>query len=242
MGPSGVGKSFWYEKITKQNGLTKPHELVVKNYFNKTYNLSLINKCYKILYNLNIKKKSIENRVFNFIKSSFEISYNKSDLLHIDSFLKGLSNYDDNPINQLRLACYYFEKIKEHKLYENYLNKYDYFLSEDGIVHTNFGNLFRVEKEIKLPDLILNFKSTDAYILKNRQTRIRKGNSNLIEQMLDGAALNNFIKNYNRKYKTKIEKLKEENVTVFDLNVENEIHEKEIINKIISFLDRKNLN
>lgn len=240
-GPSGVGKSFWFEKVINQSGMLRPEKIVTKNFLNTKSNLSLKNKFYKILYQSNFKKKAIEHRVFNSIKSNFKIIYNKSDLLQIASFLKGLNNYDDNPINQLRLADFYYDKIKEYKLYENYLNQNDFFLSEDGIIHTNFGDLSSLGNRIRLPNLIINFQASDDFILKNRQKRIRSGNANLIEQVLNEKDLKQYIIEYNKKYRIKIENLKSMNTRVIDLNLENETIEGDNINQIMKIINSFNI-
>lgn len=238
-GPSGIGKSFWYEKVIKLNNSFNSERIVVENYLKSSSNLTLKELCYKVLFLCNIKRSAITNLFFSKIKSQFKITHNKSDSSHIELFMKGLVNYDLNAINQLRLLNHYTEKFKEHKVHEYYLSKSELFLSEDGIVHTNFGNLSSCESDIVLPDLIINLKASDTYILKNRLNRINKGQANLIEQRIQRNDLKDYVKLYNANYYQKIEKLKQKNVPVADFDVENNTTAKDILQEITEFIKTK---
>ncbi|TXK75404.1 hypothetical protein [Mesonia sp. HuA40] len=231
MGPAGVGKSFWFKRLLQEDLGLNPDIILAENYLAKS-KTKLSDIVFNLAYSCNLKKDFIIQKVCSQIKTSYRDDYNDSDLFHIGTFMDGLSVYDSNAINKLRLSNFYYYKIREFKVYEGLFKKDDIFLSEDGIMHLNFGDFSRANKKVRLPDVIINFEASDDFILKNRLTRINLGKGNLIEKMMTPIELETYIKNYNLMYREKVSRMKALNINVINIKVE-EVNKNDNVEKLL---------
>ncbi|MCG2431663.1 hypothetical protein [Aequorivita xiaoshiensis] len=231
MGPAGVGKSFWFKRLLQEDSGLNPDVILAERYLSKS-KTKLSDKVFNLVYSCDLKKDFIVQKVCSQVKNNYQDDFNVSDLFHIGTFMDGLSVYDSNAINKLRLSNFYYYKMREFKTYESLFKEDDLYLSEDGIMHLNFGDFSKANTEVRLPDAIINFEASDEFILKNRLKRIKLGKGNLIEKMMTPIELETYIKNYNLVYREKVNSLKSLNINVIDLKVE-EIDKNDNVLKLL---------
>lgn len=229
LGPSGVGKSYIYKNLV-DNAVVAPVEIL-----GGTKHEFLRNKK---------RLKPFIFRNFNRKLSQFKFDYNAIDRITNDVFNNGLDKYSNNVIVKQKLNDYYQYKFKEYKFLQKALKEDDVFLSEDGIMHLNYGITSDNVKKILVPDVIINLHASMEYINNNRYNRIRKNKANIIESISENEILEDlFSKNYIL-YEHKVTVLRKfYEDRFYEIDVENNNIESIIskVDEILKYHKKKNL-
>src|SRR5690606_39227488 len=118
---------------------------------------------------LGIKNVLLDRMVIAAARRRFNFVYTQAERDLANAFFRGLPQYDSDAIARLRLSAFYLEKMEQHKLMAHYLGPKDLFLSEDGLIHLNFG--LEATNGGLLPQAVILLDADDNYILKNRLGR-----------------------------------------------------------------------
>ncbi len=216
IGPSGVGKSYLFKKLLLNDITLQPEFCHLKSFPFP-----------------NFIKKRVSYKKYHKALANFDLVLNSSDLITIKSFLQGLDIYSENDTVKLNLANYFYYKFRELKYVQSFMAAKDVFLSEDGIVHLNYGITAESIDGMHLPDAVISLSASEAYIKENRLKRMESGKPNFAEkyhkkeQSIEKMFSRNYLL-YSMKVDILHKKLKDK---FFDINVEN-LSTEDIVSKI----------
>lgn len=246
IGPSGVGKSYWYEKFMKQYPEYEPKQLALTQiYKSEEFNKSPLKiKILFWIYRLNFYRVSnhFKHKLFSFFLKRFQrnsrtIFIQKDDII-IKKYLENVDTLKEPQIVVLKQIDYFHQKLMEFKFYEFYLEENDIYIAEDGLMH-----LSPVFIEELQADMALIFEKNYETLVKQRLLRARKKPSTFIEFLLKEKDLKNYIQDYYELYAVKIESIfknyKVSKAKLIDLDkvdVLKEIHES--VTRIQKLIDR----
>lgn len=240
MGPSGVGKSFWYNKIVEKFPELDPPKLLFDRINKSSLHLKAPNKI-KILSEISkLRYKQLYFRKLyieyfrNTIEQEKEFKYGTKEAEIVNIFFEGISFSLTDPITRIKLCEMYAQKLKQHCIYDFILKEKDVFLSEDGIIHTNWGlGINRNDfNKIPLPNIILLFTGSEDYIFNNRKKREGGGAQTWVEATKNYEDLTEYVSSYHKLYNKNINFLKKSGIKIVEINVEDEVIEEKIFAEI----------
>lgn len=232
LGPSGVGKSYWYEKFIRKYPEYEPKQLVLNNiYKSKEFNkLPIGVKLRFWIYMLNIyrisnhyKHKLTAYFFKNFQRKSKSIFTEEDDLI-IKQILANIDSLDEPQIIVLKKIAYINEKLTELKFYQFYLKENDIYLAEDGLMH--LAPVFITELQA---DYMLILKRNYKNLQNQRLSRAVKKPTTFIEFLLEEDQLKIYINEYYKFYDIKIKSITREidpsRIKTIDLETADTIQE-----------------
>lgn len=237
LGPSGVGKSYWYEKFMQKYPEYEPKQLVL----NRIYKSEDITKLpLKIqlmfwVYKMNLYRISnhFKHKLFNYFFKGFQRKsktiFTQNDDIIIKKFLESVDALNEPQIVVLKKISYFHQVLIEFKFYQFYLDKNDIYIAEDGLMH--LSTIFIEELQV---DKVLIFEKDYEKLVMQRLQRAKTKPSAFIEFLLNEDELKNYIQDYYILYSTKIKSIiqnyKAANTKVINLDESDVL--TEIYNKI----------
>jgi len=211
MGPSGVGKSYYYQRLITQFPELNPDAIL--------YNRIKESKYYKafpihvrlgsLFVKWNIKPIFFRNIVIQHTLKNIDkfdgFAFDEADKKFIASYFKGTDYLFEDAVLKLKKIEYFSKSLLLYKAHEYFLKENDIYIAEDGIMHQCNEFLYA---DVKYPKAVFYFKLDHKKLLQNRFNRIKTGNPTYIEATSTPEALEAYVTNYNRVYKAKIEKLR----------------------------------
>jgi hypothetical protein len=207
LGPSGVGKSFWYAQFMRKYPELEPETLLLKRVYErrKVLKFSFKIKLFFLLYNLRIPKFSSFFK--NLLGEYFINSYPKipqlyqKDNLIAEKYLQNVRLYQEPEISILYKIQYFAKTLNRFRAFEYYLKENDVFIAEDGILH--LSPLFFEEIN---PDLAIVLEKDKELILRQRRERA-KTNPRFVEELFNEKELQAYLENYLLLYSNKLASL-----------------------------------
>lgn len=220
VGPAGVGKTYFFRKLLQHFPSLHPDRLLV-NRITASGDVSKFSLKVRLVAQLRqwgMLKNIADQMIIAAARRRLKLTYTEAERRLVEGFFIGLPQYDSDPVAQLRLSAFYLEKLEQHKLMEHYLGPNDLFLSEDGLVHLNFG-IGSVAGAL-MPDVVISLDADDAYILKNRLGRRKSAEANRNEQLKTADELTAYVFDYNATYRKKVNALQQAGVRVHQIDVQ----------------------
>ncbi len=223
MGPSGVGKSYWYRKIADRFPQWVPETLLAKRIRTTTLfsELPLKARLAARIGGMGIAPQACNAFLIAQAKKYAErkglLELTDAELGLAQSFLEGIQPYD--PLYRLQSSALYLEKLKHLKFCDRILEKNELYLSEDGVLHLNKGYHHTPPSEIRFPDAIFYFNASESYIFENRIKRKRSGKSSLTEAGKTDEVLRELNASYVADYKQKVQYAIARNIETFTFDV-----------------------
>lgn len=226
MGPSGVGKSYCYQKLMEAAPELNPaHTLfkrIVESEYFRAYPFYI--KVCALFAKWNFKPSGFKNIVINFTLKRVErfkgFSFDEKDDHLVKCYLGSIFDIKENAVYKLKKIEYFSKSLLLFKTFEYFLKEDDLYIAEDGILH-QCHDFFSPEL-IKLPNKIYCLSLPEDLILKNRLKRKKKGNSTFLELIATGDELEKYVKQYNKAYNSKVSLLRNLNrINVMDFRLES---------------------
>lgn len=239
LGPSGVGKSYWYNKFMAKYPDLDPQGMVLKRIYQSDdyQNFSFKIKCMFFISNMNIYKFSnhFKLKLFSYFLHNFERKskniFTADDNILIKKYLANVDCLNEPQIVVLKKIDYFHSKLIEFKFYNFYLREEDTYIAEDGLLH--LSPIFI--EELK-PNKLLVFEKDFEKLLCQRVQRARKNPTTFIEFLFNENDLKNYINKYFIIYKQKL------NSTTGSVNKENictiNLDEDDVIKEMNLFVSR----
>lgn len=233
IGPSGVGKSYWYQKFIDKYPEFEPKQIVLNRiYLSSEYDsLSWKHKFMFKIYRMNIYRVSnhLKHKLFSYFLKTFQrksktIFTQKNDDTVINKYLQHIDALNEPQIIVLKKIAYFNQKLTEFKFYQFYLDKNDIYIAEDGLMHLSpvFINELQADK-------ILIFEKDYNTLLEQRLQRAKTKPTAFIEFIFEEEDLKNYIENYYQWYDKKIESITQgvlpTNVKTIDIDKQDVIEE-----------------
>lgn len=237
LGPSGVGKSYWYEKFMQEHPSLEPKKLVVDNIFDSKEfeNLPLKIKILFWIYRMDIYKISnhLKHRLFSYFFKGFQRKsksiFPQEDNIIIKKYLDHIDSLKEPQIVVLKKISYFHQKLIEFKFFDFYLKDDDIYIAEDGLMH--LAPIFISELQA---DKILIFKKDYQSLMNQRLERAANKPSTFIEYLLNENDLKDYIQRYYKAYSNKVESIYD-TVALKDIRIIN-LDEQDVIKEILSFV------
>lgn len=207
IGPSGVGKSYWYEKFMKNHPEFEPKQLVLERIYTSEdfVSFSLKTKCMFWIQRMNLYRVSnhFKHLLFSYFYKGFQRKsktiFTAEDDIIIKKYLESIDSLNEPQIVILKKICYFNQKLTEFKFYQFYLKKDDVYIAEDGLMHLS---------PVFIPGLqadhILIFEKEYPTLLKQRLQRAKTKPTTFIEYLLNEDDLKNYVQDYYQQYAEKI--------------------------------------
>jgi len=238
IGPSGVGKSYWYEKFMKQYPFYEPKQLVLNRIYksDEYAKMPLKLKVMFWLQRLSIYRisKYFQNKLFSYFLKNFEKKskniYKNKDEVIIKSYLENVNILNEPQIVILKKISHFHQKLREFKFYQFYLNENDIYISEDGLMH--LAPVFISDLQ---PDRIFIFQKNFHCLVNQRLRRAKATPTTYIEFLLNKCDLEEYIIKYYEVYASKIKEInqiiparKVNNFNLDDVDVIKEMYQEVI--------------
>lgn len=212
LGPSGVGKSYWYAHFMKLYPEFQPEKLLLKRVYEKRkrLNLPIKIKLFFILYHLNLPKVSsfFKNILVEYCIRSYPKSpdvYWKNNTI-AEKYLQAVRLYQEPEISILSKIQYFAKTLNAFRAYEYYLEPDDVFIAEDGLLH-----LSPIYFDELNPDIAIVLEKDKEIIIRQRKERA-KSSPRLVEELFNEQELKNYLDNALQLYTNKINALKSRNI------------------------------
>ncbi|GEM_PF-4279469 len=237
LGPSGVGKSYWYTKFIQKYPQYESKHLVLKrikegfekNEFSAKLRIMLF------LYDLKLPKVSnyLKHKLFfhfykGFQRKSKTTFLSPTDESVIKEYIKSVSELKQPQITILKNIDSFHDKWIEYKFYNYYLKENDLFLVEDGLAHITpiFIKEFADSKFIIL-------KKDLAHLKKQRLQRAQTKPTTFIEYLLSSQELETYMDYIVGVYASKT---KQYTQNCPENCIEINVDEEDVIQKMLSFI------
>lgn len=244
IGPSGVGKSYWYEKFMQKYPEYEPRQLVLNQIYKSEDLTKLPLKTKFMFWVYRMKMYRISNhfkhKLFNYFLKDFHIKskfiFTPKDDLIIKKFLKNIDTLNEPQIFVLKKIGYFHQKLIEFKFFQFHLEENEIYIAEDGILH--LSPIFIEELEA---DKVIILEKGYKKIVEQRSERVKKASTPpLIVSLLDEKDLKSHIQNYYLRYKKKIQIVNQiipsSQVKTIDLDKED------VIKEMYQFITESNSN
>lgn len=207
LGPSGVGKSYWYTRFIQKYPELEPENLLLKRAYEKRKHqpFSFKINCFFFFYKLNIPKFSsffklslVEHFIKHYPKSKEEF---QQDNIIAEKYLKTVRLYQEPEVSILAKIQYFAEKLNQFRAFQHYLNENDIYLAEDGLLH-----LSPIYLEELQPDFAIVLQKEKKEILLQRKKRAET-TPRLVEKLFSEKELHAYLDNYFQLYESKIKAL-----------------------------------
>lgn len=243
LGPSGVGKSYWYEKFMQKYPEYEPRQLVLNRiYTSSEFNRqSLKIKLMFYIYKMNIYKISnhLKHELYNDLVEKFDRKsrtiYNQNDEMIIKKYLENKDILNEPQIVILSKIKYFYDKIRELKFLEFYLLENDIYIAEDGLMHLSpiFISELQAEK-------IIIFEKSYKIVVNQRMKRAKERPTTFIEFLLKDEVLKKYIEDYYNIYKKKITSI---NHSIHPSKVKTiDLEKKDVLKKIHEWITEPKSN
>lgn len=208
LGPSGVGKSYWFEKFIQRYPEYDPKAKVLQRIY-ESEDLSKHSLKIRMMFwvlNLNLYRISnhFKHKLFFYFQKGFQrrskTIFTQNDDILIGKYLKNIDSLNEPQIIVLKKIEYFHTKLIEFKFYEFYLNDNDVYLAEDGLMHLAPTFI----EELKA-DKVLIFEKGYDKLIEQRIQRAKNNPTTFIEFLLNEENLISYIHNYYKLYTTKIQ-------------------------------------
>lgn len=233
IGPSGVGKSYWYEKFMQKYPEYEPRKKVLDNiYATEAYRqFPLKVKLMFQIYRLNLYRVSnhFKHKLFNYFFKSFQRKSkstftNKVDDVIIKKYLEHIDALNEPQIIVLKKIHYFHDVLIRFKFYQHYLKENDIYIAEDGLMH--LSSVFIKELQA---DKILVFEKNFDVMLQQRLERAKKKPTTFIEYLFNEEELKKYIEDYYKLYASKVDHIiqecGQEKVKKINLNTDDVLNE-----------------
>jgi len=237
LGPSGVGKSYWYEKFIKKFPEFEPKQMVLNHIYNSDEfsTLPLKIKILFWIYKLNLYRISnhFKHKLFTYFFKGFQRKskaiFPETDNVFIKKYLESIDSLNEPQIVVLKKIDYFHQKLIEFKFYQFYLQENDVFLAEDGLMH-----LCPVFLEELKADKVLILEKNYESLVAQRLQRAKKKPTTFIEFLLSEKDLKSYIKDYYQLYDVKIKSIIQ-NYQTFQIK-KIDLDEQHVLNEMYNFI------
>lgn len=232
IGPSGVGKSYWYERFMQKHPEYEPKQMVLNRIHNSKEFVTVPIKI-KVLfwiYNLNIYRVSnhFKHKLFAYFFKGFQRKskaiFPETDNVFIKKYLESIDSLNEPQIVVLKKIDYFHQKLIEFKFYQYYLQEDDIYLAEDGLMH--LASVFIPELQA---DKILILDKEYQKLLNQRLQRAKNKPTTFIEFLLNEKDLKRYVQDYYTMYSKKIDTIRQqvpqENTKTIHLEKEDVVKE-----------------
>lgn len=230
LGPSGVGKSYWYNKFMEEYPEYEPQKKVVERIYESKY-FQIAPTWLKLVFFLckirNIRILRFFNRlIFNWYLNKFESFdkgiYGQNFEELIQKYLENILLINEPNISIIKKIEYYTYKLKEFKFYEFFLHEDDIYIAEDGLQH-----LHPIYCESICPNLYFYLDFDIEIIKKQRLKRASDNPTTFTEFLVNQYELKQIIELYYLQYFKKIESIKTERISNLKfINIKHDIKEE----------------
>ncbi len=236
IGPSGVGKSYYFKKLIDKNSYLRPEHILIKRIKqSKEYLASPIYiKLLYVIIMLKIPKlKTVSESLFinHFSRYLFNkdllVNYEKYEEI-VNTFLMEVAKIPEPKFIVMKKIELFSKTLNRFILYCNYFKENDIYIAEDGLQHLSptFLNNFK-------PTLFIILKADKKKIIKQRLNRAKVSPTTLIEKIYNEKKLLSYLEdyyfeNYNRKLQIIKKTVPTISISISDennviRNIENEI-------------------
>ena len=207
IGPSGVGKSYWYDKFMQKHPEYEPKNLVLNQIY-KSEDLTQLPLKIKFMfwvYKMNAYRISnhFKHKLFNYFLKGFQRKsktiFTANDEVVIGKYLISIDSLNEPQIIVLKKIAYFHEKLIEFKFYEYYLKEDDIYIAEDGLMHLSSAFIPELQA-----DKVLIFEKEFQKLMDQRIQRAKNKPTAFIEFLLNTEDLKNYIQAYYQLYNAKI--------------------------------------
>jgi len=225
LGPSGVGKSYWYQKFIEKypeyeiNGLVLNRIRYSLAYKDRPFYI----KIFFFLYRLGIPKlKTFARQILldyysrNFEKKDKNL-YTEADEKIIKTYLEAVQQANEPYIILLKKIEYFASQLRKFKFYGFYLKEDDIYLAEDGLQH-----LSPVYFKDLQTDAYLVLEKNLSSIIDQRLHRAKNKPSTFTEFLLSPEDLKANIEYYFIQYQKKIETIEQNQKEDIILKIDTE--------------------
>lgn len=218
IGPSGVGKSYWYSAFLKKYPSLDPQTILLKRVYEKRKEMQFPFKVklFFLLYHLHLPKLSFffKIQLYHYLLAKYQPSLEqlREDEEIAKQYLESVQKYKEPQKSILEKISYFALKLREFRMYESYFDKEDIYLAEDGLLH-----LSPVYCKALQPDLAIVLSKNKDVVIMQRKERA-KTQPRLVERLLEGQALDDYVTHYYTLYTQKIESLESDSKITVDLN------------------------
>lgn len=234
MGPSGIGKSYWYKYLTKKYWHITL-EGVLSRYAQMAYtDLSRRGKLKYIIKGLGVLPqkyhKGLRDEVVRAaIRKHGKLQPIAGDRLSQDDIRKYLdvlwrSNAQlRDPIRRIKMVSHVLNKrLPKFMAVDRLSQGKEIVVFEGGILHNNRGITKEYVDdwpEALVPDFILRLIARDEYIYTNRKKRISSGGGTFIERGVPPKELQKMARQASLRYTEKVTLLDKKGANILDVNV-----------------------
>lgn len=208
IGPSGVGKSYWYEKFMQKHTEFEPQQLILNRIYKSAdlWKLPLKINVMFWVYRMNLYRisKHFKYKLFIYFLKVFEskskLIFNENDDIIIEKYLENMNILKEPQIVVLKKIAYFNQKLIEFKFYQHYLEENDIYIAEDGLMH--LSPIFIKELHA---DKVLIFEKEYDKLVYQRLNRAKNRPTVFIEFLYSEDRLKMYIEDYYKVYIAKIQ-------------------------------------
>lgn len=244
VGPSGVGKSYWYNKLVQKHPEFHLKNSLVKSIICYLRSTGHADKRLRLLSFI-ANNKALSNSGLSVYAHNWLLNYGMEafgkirpgDSRELEAlvalFLEDLGSIED-PMLRLKMANLYTRRLKEFVCCRSLAEKDQPVLFEDGIIHNNHGicNQNFLKVETALPAKLIFLKADLEYIYRNRKRRIARGLGTFKEKDMSDEELLKETERMCSMYGRKIENLEQRGVSIREVDVTGK--KKKVISKMYS--------
>ena len=234
MGPSGVGKSYWYRYIKQEYSHITPEAVLSSRAPVDALRLGRRGRIKQKLDSYGILPsrylRGLEKQIArSTIKKFGAVDHEADSELPIDlvGYLDVLWRYNTemkDPIRRAKMISFVLRRrLPKFVAVAKLARKNDIICFEDGIVHNNGGISEEYTDSDHIPccpDRILYLTSTPARVLNNRMTRLAEGHGTFVEQGLSETELEKLCYDAHVRVEKKVGLLGQHGASVIRIDVE----------------------